>query len=109
MNDNLDSTPAQQLSAFLPLILLGVSILLLNLFQLSVMLPQRTQIQRNITQNEQGVAQSRQAQGNLQRLIEDLVSVSNNNKDAQAIIAKYNISIAPPAGQQQATPPAAIK
>ncbi len=95
MNDQFDPISEQQTSAFLPIVLLGIAVLLFNLFQLSMLLPQRTQLQRIITQNEQAVAQSREVQGKLQKIVEDLVNISKDNKDAQAIIAKYNISVRP--------------
>ena len=95
MNDQFDPISEQQTSAFLPIVLLGVAVLLFNLFQLSMLLPQRTQLQRIISQNEQAVAQSREVQGKLQKIVEDLVNISKDNKDAQAIIAKYNISVRP--------------
>lgn len=95
MNDQFDSVSDQQTSAFLPIVLLGISVLLFNLFQLSMLMPQRTQLQRIISQNEQAVAQSREVQGKLQKIVEDLVNISKDNKDAQAIITKYNISVRP--------------
>jgi len=94
MKDDLDYTPAQEMSPFLPITLLAVCLLLTSIFQLSLMLPQRSQLQRAIAQNEQGVGQSQQVQQGLQRLVEGLVGLAKeDNKDAQAIIAKHNIRI----------------
>ena len=94
-----ESTPenhagsTESLSAFLPLTLLGVSFALLLLFQISMLLPQRALLHRVIMQSEQGVQQSKQVQSGLQMLIMDLVTAAKDDKDAQAIIAKYGIQV----------------
>jgi hypothetical protein len=109
MKDDLDYTPAQEMSPFLPITLLAICVLLTSIFQLSMMLPQRSQLQRVIAQNEQGVAQSQQVQQGLQRLVEGLVTLAKDDKDAQAIIAKHNIRIngqQPGNAQAPATSPA---
>ncbi|XHR30228.1 MAG: hypothetical protein ACFUZC_06640 [Chthoniobacteraceae bacterium] len=93
MKDDLDYIPAQEMSPFLPITLLAVCLLLTSIFQLSLMLPQRSQLQRVIAQNEQGVGQSQQVQQGLQRLVEGLVGIAKDDKDAQAIIAKHNIRV----------------
>ncbi|MEI8233246.1 MAG: hypothetical protein WCH57_01020 [Verrucomicrobiota bacterium] len=93
---DFESEPAQQMSAFLPLALLGVSFALLLVFQVSVLLPQRTFLQQVLTQNEQGVQQSKQVQASLQRLVMDVVTAASDDKDAQSIIAKYGIQVSGP-------------
>jgi len=108
-----ESTPdfefesSQSMSAFLPLALLGVSLAIVLIFQVSVLLPQRTLLQQALTQSEQGVEQSKQVQAGLQRLVMDLVNSSADDKDAQAIIAKYGIQVtggAAPAPAPAASP-----
>ena len=81
------------MSAFLPLTLLAISLLLLMIFQISILLPQRANLQKAITQGEQAVAQSKQVQANLQKLVMDLVGAAAEDKDAQAIITKYGIQV----------------
>lgn len=93
MNEYNDLEPAQSMSAFLPLTLLGISVLLGLIFQVSVMVPQRTLLQNVITHNEKGVQQSKQVQAGLQKLVMDLIAAAPQDKDAQAIITKYGIQV----------------
>jgi len=83
----------ESLSAFLPLTLLGLSFALLLIFQVSLLVPQRSLLNKAITQNKQGVQQSQQVQAGLQTLVMDLVGAAKDDKDAQAIIAKYGIQV----------------
>jgi hypothetical protein len=79
--------------AFLPVLLLEISFALILMFQIAILLPQRDLLQKVIKQNEKGVEQSTQVQGALQKLVVDLVGASADDKDAQAIIAKYGIQV----------------
>ena len=80
-------------SSFLPLLLLGISFALILLFQVSALQAQRGQLQTILEQNKKGVEQSQQVQGALQKLVMDLMETAATDKDAQAIIAKYNIQV----------------
>jgi len=80
-------------SAFLPLLLLGVSFALILIFQVSILLPQRSLLNNVIKQSEQGVQQSKQVQSGLQTLVLDLIGAAKDDKDAQAIITKYGIQV----------------
>ena len=96
MNDStsdFDLESSRSMSAFLPLALLGVTLAMVLVFQVSILLPQRTLLQQALTQNEVGVQQSKQVQAGLQRLVMDLVNSAADDKDAQAIIAKYGIQV----------------
>ena len=78
---------------FLPLVLLEISLALVLIFQVSVLKPQRDLLQQVIKQNEKGVEQSLQVQTALQKLVVDLLAAAKDDKDAQAIIAKYGIQV----------------
>lgn len=87
-------------SAFLPIVLLGVSIALVFIFQISLLLPQRTALQQSLVQNENPVQQSKQLQAAVQRLVMDVYNAAPDDKDAQAIIAnlaKQGIQVNPAA------------
>jgi hypothetical protein len=111
MNEsNFEFEPAQPMGTFLPLTLLGVSLALVLAFQVSVLMPQRNLLQQALTQNEQGVQQSKQVQAGLQRMVMDIVTAAADDKDAQAIIAKYGIQVSgssPIPATSPATSPAA--
>ena len=83
--------------AFLPLLLLSISFALILAFQVSALHQQGLMLHQILKQNEKGVEQSLQVQASLQKLVMDLVAVSADDKDAQAIIAKYGIQVAAPA------------
>ena len=88
-----DSESPESKGAFLPLLLLGVSFALVLIFQVSVLLPQRSMLQTVIQQNEKGVEQSKQVQAGLQKLVLDLIAAAPEDKDAQAIITKFGIQV----------------
>jgi hypothetical protein len=69
-----------------------------------MLLTQRTFLQQALVQNEQGVQQSKQVQTSLQRLVMDLVNSASDDKDAQAIIAKYGIQVSGTAPASAARP-----
>ena len=90
-NDALESSHCK--GAFLPLLLVGVSLALVLIFQVSMLLPQRDLLQKIIEQNKKGVEQSLQVQTSLQKLVTDLLAAASDDKDAQAIITKYGIQV----------------
>ena len=101
---DLEFEQARSMSAFLPLALLGASLALVLAFQVSVILPQKGLLQQALTQNEQSVQQSKQVQAGLQRLVMDVVNAATDDKDAQAIIAKYGIQVSGSAPAPAASP-----
>lgn len=108
MNDHNELPTAQNMSAFLPLTLLAISFIVLLAFQVSIMLPQRSLLQKAIAQSEQAVAQSKQTQAGLQKLVMDLVAAAPEDKDAQAIITKYGIQVSGTSPVPAASPAASI-
>ena len=94
MNANLSENSAgEQMSSFLPLLLLACSFVLILIFQVSQLLPQRSLLQNALVQNTQGVQQSKQVQAGLQKLVMDLAAAAAEDKDAQAIMTKYGIQV----------------
>ena len=85
---------AQALSAFLPLSLLALSLMIVLGWQVSNSNSQRNLLQQGITNREPVLQQARQAQAGLQKLVVDLIDASKDDNDAIAIIAKYNVQIA---------------
>jgi len=104
-----NSTNAESMSAFLPLTLLGISFLLLLLFQISLLVPQRAFLQKVIAANGQRVEQSKQVQTNLQKLVMDLVETAKTDSDAQALVTKYGIQVTGTSAPNPLAAPGATK
>lgn len=84
--------------AFLPVLLLGLSVLLFFVFQISQLAAQRGAIETTIGRQDQVVKQSRQIQDMLKGVALDLLNVAKSDDNAKAIVAKYNIQQQPPPG-----------
>ena len=94
MNESIPANTFEaEKSTFLPLLLLGVSFAFLLIFQVSMLLPQRELLQKVVAQNDTMVQQSLQVQASLQKLAVDLLAAAKDDKDAQAVIAKYGIQV----------------
>ena len=92
-------------SGFIPLTLLAVSLLIVFIWQLSNISSQRTALQNLIQNQQQAVQQSRQVQAGLEKLVTDLLDLSQNgDEDAKAIVAKYGIARQGGAPAVSATP-----
>ena len=96
---NLDSSEQFTIErdAFLPLLLLTLSVLLFFIFQINGLTTQRGAFKNAIERQDQIVKQSRQVQDMLKNLAVDLLNASKTDDAAKAIVTKYNI-------QQQAPP-----
>ncbi|MDD5351170.1 MAG: hypothetical protein PHQ12_13245 [Chthoniobacteraceae bacterium] len=103
---DLDYQPSQPMSGFLPITLLGVSLALVLIFQISMLLPQRDALRQALVQSEKPVEQSKLVQAALQRLVTDVYTAAPDDKDAQAIIAKYGIRMDGTAANAAAAPAA---
>ena len=91
MNSEFDSN--EKMSAFLPLVLTTLTIIILIAFQLQGMVSARSQVHAMIAQGEPVVAQAQQAQAGLQKLATDLLEAAKTDKDAEAIIKEFGISM----------------
>jgi len=80
-------------SGFIPLTLLAVSLLIVFIWQLSNISSQRVALQNLIQSQQQAVQQSRQVQAGLEKLVNDLLDLSQSgDEDAKAIVTKYGIA-----------------
>src|SRR5438132_2926580 len=104
MNDDMPSEPiVSTTDAFLPLVLLALSLIFVFIAQIVGVSAQRRAVNdardrlendfRNSTpQHEQMIAQSRQVQARLQQLANDLLEVAKTgDPDAKAIVEKWKI------------------
>ena len=107
-----DSPSFDRSDAFLPLVLIALSLILVFIWQLTNLSKQRTNLRasqeqyeaafRNtIPQLDQQLQQSRAVQAKLESLVTDVLNLAKDgDTDAKAIVDKYKI-------QQQGTPAAA--
>ena len=80
-------------SAFIPLTLLAVSLLIVFIWQLSNISSQRSGLQNLIQNQQQAVQQSHQVQAGLEKIVGDLLDLAQGgDDDAKAIVAKYGIA-----------------
>ena len=91
--DNFESSACK--GAFLPLVLVGLSLAIVLLFQVSMQLPQREMLKQIVKQNEKGVEQSQQVQGELQKLVMDFNAVAPD--ETKAVLARLGVQWTPPA------------
>ncbi len=98
-DDTAPVTPAEQplpaeslaFSAFLPIALIGLSLVFILMWQISNANTERGQLEQGIAQREALLPQAHQIQTGLEKLVVDLLDVGKDDDDAKAIIAKYNI------------------
>jgi len=81
--------PGFKMDAFIPLMLLSSSFIVLLAWQVSNAATQRTQLEDAIARQETAVTQSHQVQTGLAKLAEDLLQVAQTDGTARAIAAKY--------------------
>jgi hypothetical protein len=94
--EKCDSSICQ--GAFLPIVLIALSLLILFCWELKNTSKQRAALQSAIQRQEEGVKQSKAIQAGLEKLVLDLLGLAKSgDADAVAIVKKYNISQQPPA------------
>ena len=97
MNNEFDSN--EKMGAFLPLVLVTLTLVLLIGFQLSAMLTQRSVLNSIITQQIEPVQQAQQAQAGLQKLATDLLEAAKTDPEAAAIVQQFGIAVQQPPAQ----------
>lgn len=87
-----------QVSAFWPLFIISVSLIILLSYQVTLVFGQRIGLQRQIQQQTETVTRANQTQSELQRVVMELIALADSgDADAKAIVAKYKISNSGPA------------
>jgi hypothetical protein len=77
--------------AFLPLLMLSLSLLILLISQLTTLSSQRASIQAVLQRQTDSVIQSRKVQDSLQKFAVDLIELGKTDKEARTIVDKYGI------------------
>ena len=89
------SNDTQSPSAFLPIVLVEFSLVLLLIFQGIDQTSQRSKLQDAIQQRDAVVQQSAQVQGKLQKIIEEFNAAAP--EEAKTVFAKFGIQFTPKA------------
>ena len=87
-----------KMDAFIPLVLLSVSFIVLLGWQVKMSSTQKSQIENAITRQEPAVNQSQQVQASVTKLVTDLLQAAQTDEAAKAIVTKYKIQQNAPAG-----------
>ena len=97
--ENSSSQNSNSASPFIPILLLSVAMVLLLLWQCLVAWNTGGNLRTQIEQRQPLVNQSQLVQTNVQKLINDLLILSETDADAKKIIDKYQIRRNTPATQ----------
>ncbi|MEM1158827.1 MAG: hypothetical protein AAF649_12160 [Verrucomicrobiota bacterium] len=90
------SAPA---SPFIPILMLSVAMLLLLIWQCVVAWQTRGNLRTQFEQRKPLVAEAQRVQSNVQKLVNDLLILSETDADAKKVVDKYQIRRNPPAAQ----------
>lgn len=89
--------PGKTFSAFLPLCLIALSIIIVSSWNLKIAREQQIVGLQISVQQEAQFAQAAQAEAKLKQMMADLLDLSKTDTDAETIVKRYNISFTPPA------------
>ncbi len=85
-------------NSFLPLALTSASVIIILIWELVVAGQGRSNFNHLRDQQTPIVEQSKKIQTALEKLARDLIEISATDEDAKAIVTKYQINVAAPAG-----------
>ena len=87
-----------KLDAFIPIVLLSLSLIVLFAWQITLSNTQRDQLNGMITRQVPEVAKSQKVQDGVSKLVQDLLTAAQTDPTAKAIVDKYQIKSTAPAG-----------
>lgn len=108
MNSEYTTPSTGSGKSFLPLTLISLSVIFFFIWQLKMISENRSNLQTNkskledfVSNNSQKVldqeTKAKQVESSLEKLVLDLLDAAKTDKDAQAIVTKYNIKQQQPA------------
>ena len=93
---NTDATQ-KPFSSFLPLLLVGLSSVILLGWNLIIVVKQHSEAVKITAAQESQLVQAAQAEVKLKQMMADLVALAKTDTDAETIIKRYGISFSGPA------------
>jgi preprotein translocase subunit YajC len=115
MSDEFSNEPATesgdihtgfQTDAFIPLVILAISMIVLLGWQVSMTSSQRTTLENGLTRGEAAVTQAQQVTATVSKLATDLLEAAQTDDTAAQIVKKYNIKQNSPVGGEPGASPA---
>lgn len=79
--------------AFIPVVLIALSLISLLVWQLSIASAQRSVLLATIARQEETVRNSRKTQANLEKFARDLAEAAKTDSAARALVQKYGIQV----------------
>lgn len=98
-------TPEKSFSAFLPVTLITLSIIILLGWNLHIAIRQHMNGVRILAQQDAQLDQATQAEAKLQQMLTDLVAMAKDDAEAQAIVKRHGIAFTPPKNALNPLPP----
>jgi hypothetical protein len=86
-----NDAPGFKLDAFIPLVLLSISLIVLLGWQINISTTQRTQLDSLITRQVPAVTQAQKVEQGVSKLVSDLLTAAQTDTTAKAIVDKYQI------------------
>jgi hypothetical protein len=83
-------------SGFWPLLILNLAFLTILIWQLVLISTEKSNLQAQLESRKTLVEQSKNAQSDLEKLVRDLLDLSQKDPQAKAIVEKYKIAVNEP-------------
>jgi uncharacterized protein YpmS len=88
-------------SGFWPLLTLNLAFLIILVWQLVLIGAEKKNLQAQLEGRKTLVEQSKNAQSDLEKLVRDLLELSQKDPQAKAIVDKYKIAVTAPAAESK--------
>jgi hypothetical protein len=94
-----------KMDAFIPVVLLAVSLIVFFVWQIINTNAERTQLESVITRQVPAITQAQKVQDSVTKLVNDLLAAAQTDATAKAIVDKYQIKSAGAPGADAAPSP----
>ena len=96
--------PVERLNGFWPVLLLGISLLMIFFWEIWVGIDTRRSAQQLQDQQVRVVDQAKQVQLGLEKLVRGLIDLSKNDEEAKKLVDKFGIKVNAPSPAPSASP-----
>ena len=103
-NPSIVTQPVERFHGFWPVLLLGISLLLVFFWEIWVGIDTRRSAQQLQDQQVRVVDQAKQVQLGLEKLVRGLVELSKDDEQAKKLVDKFGIKVNAPSPAPSASP-----
>ena len=103
--ESLGAVGEQRFNVFWPVLLMGVSLILVLTWEILIGATTRRGAQQLEDQQVRTVEQARQVQQNLEKLVRGLVELAKTDEAAQKLVTKFGIKVTNPTGAAPSASP----